>query len=85
MLDCSAFVTLLKAHTVFRTQLPYSTKHWREKILVDLAVDSQSAKVLSINFFFHHDFVQAVAIANKVGINKSASCVVPHYTAKTLL
>ena len=40
--------------------IPYSIKHWREKTLVDLAVDSQSAKVLSANVFFHHDFVSPV-------------------------
>ena len=41
----------------------YSTKHWQEKTLVDLAVDSQSAKVLSANVFFHHNFVQVLAIS----------------------
>ena len=40
-------------------RVPYSTKHWWEKTLADLAVDSQSAKVLSPNVFFHHDFVQS--------------------------
>ena len=29
----------------------------------NLVVDSQSTKVLSVNVFFHYDFVQAVAIA----------------------
>ena len=43
----------------FQLYIPYSTKHWREKTLADLAVDSQSAKVLSANVFFHHDFVQS--------------------------
>ena len=39
------------AHTWVR-DIPYSTKHWREKSLADLAVDSQSAKVLSANAGF---------------------------------
>ena len=55
---------------------------------MDLAVDSQSAKVLSAKVFFHHNFVQALVIEIKWALIKSASYVVPHYTAsktKTLL
>ena len=67
-------------------EVPYSTKHWQEKTLADLAVDSQSAKVLSANVFFHHNFLQALEI--KWALIKSASYVVSHYTTsntKTLL
>ena len=46
--------------------IPYSTKHWWEKTLVDLAVDSRSTKVFSANLLFHHGFIQAL----KVSINK---------------
>ena len=56
----------MKFRAVRLTQLPYSIKHWREKAMADLAVDSQSAKVSSTNIFFHHDFVQAVATYCKI-------------------
>ena len=51
-------------------ELLYSTKHWREKTLADLAVDSQSAKVFSANLLFHHDFVQVLKV-------KNTSCAMP--------
>ena len=41
------------------------------KTLADLAVDSQSAKVLSTNLLFHHGFVQGDLTQNKVSINKN--------------
>ena len=45
------------------SNIPYSTTLVGENFVVDLVVDSQSAKVLPTNVFFHHGFVQAVAIA----------------------
>ena len=51
---------------ITNTQIPYSTKHWWEKTLADLAVDSRSAKVLSANLLFHHDYAVQINQSAKV-------------------